>query len=607
MLWKKLLLDRQANTPWQRLRRNLLLIVQLVILASLMMALARPYLPVPSVVRGSVVVLLDGSASMLATDVEPNRFEDGRNKVEKLISELRGDDLMTLILVGRTPSVLASSTNDKNELRTALELAEARAESVDWGAALALAAGAAQGFEESQIVIISDGGLTGNLPPVPFELVYLPVGERDQNLAVSSLAIRPTEEGSQLFAQINNHGGEDQQAILTLEADGVLFDSKRISVAGTEANNYVWDIPPDAREMYAYLSEQTEDYLAIDDEAWAISEGATLSRALITGEGNRFLETALSLLPNLDVYRTEDQVTGTDSTDGTFTLFIYDDTPWPETMPEGAALLINPQPSEALTAENGLEVRSGGVFSNTNIVRITESPLVQHVDWRSVNIREAVSWEAPWLRPVVEAEGGPLLLVGERDGQRIAVLTFRMQDSDLPLQIAFPILMSNIVDWLSPGRAVIQQNDVRPGDVIAISPGASTDSVAIYKPDGSVWLEEAGQERILFDETASLGIYQIELRDLAGDQSTDPQLAGQFAVNLFSPAESFVRPISSLQIGQADVPSTTAESRGQREYWPYLALLAVFLLVGEWWLYHQRGTGIRELIVRKFSFKSQSG
>ncbi|MCA9986938.1 MAG: BatA domain-containing protein, partial [Anaerolineales bacterium] len=72
MLWQRLLRDREANAPWQKLRRNLLLILQLLILALLVFALARPFLPVPSVISGSVVVLLDGSASMLATDVEPN-------------------------------------------------------------------------------------------------------------------------------------------------------------------------------------------------------------------------------------------------------------------------------------------------------------------------------------------------------------------------------------------------------------------------------------------------------------------------------------------------------------------------------------------------------
>src|SRR5689334_6458102 len=64
MLWQRLMQDREANAPWQRLRRNLLLLLQLLILAALVFALARPFIPVPTVASGSVAVLIDASASM---------------------------------------------------------------------------------------------------------------------------------------------------------------------------------------------------------------------------------------------------------------------------------------------------------------------------------------------------------------------------------------------------------------------------------------------------------------------------------------------------------------------------------------------------------------
>src|SRR5436190_7309857 len=75
LLWQLLMRDREANSPWQRLRRNLLLLLQLLLLSMLVLALARPFLHVPTIAAGTVVVLLDGSASMNATDVEPSRFE----------------------------------------------------------------------------------------------------------------------------------------------------------------------------------------------------------------------------------------------------------------------------------------------------------------------------------------------------------------------------------------------------------------------------------------------------------------------------------------------------------------------------------------------------
>src|SRR3954465_3003730 len=68
LLWRRALLDRTANAPWQRLRRNLLLLLQLLLLLLLVLSLARPFFYEHSVAQGNVVVVLDGSASMQATD-----------------------------------------------------------------------------------------------------------------------------------------------------------------------------------------------------------------------------------------------------------------------------------------------------------------------------------------------------------------------------------------------------------------------------------------------------------------------------------------------------------------------------------------------------------
>src|SRR4030095_6333019 len=65
-LWEQLLREQQANAPWEKIKRNLLLLLQLLILAALVIALARPAIAVSTVASGSVIVLLDASASMNA-------------------------------------------------------------------------------------------------------------------------------------------------------------------------------------------------------------------------------------------------------------------------------------------------------------------------------------------------------------------------------------------------------------------------------------------------------------------------------------------------------------------------------------------------------------
>jgi Ca-activated chloride channel family protein len=166
LLWQQLLRDREANAPWQRLRRNLLLFLQLLILALLALALARPFLPAPAVVSGSVVVLLDASASMQARDVAPTRFDAGLRAAREIVTGLGAGDVATLVAVGPQPRVLASATNDRALLRRTLEQAVPTDGPADWEAAFALAAAGLAGAEDTRVVVISDGALPEPLPPV---------------------------------------------------------------------------------------------------------------------------------------------------------------------------------------------------------------------------------------------------------------------------------------------------------------------------------------------------------------------------------------------------------------------------------------------------------
>ncbi|MEJ2748698.1 MAG: VWA domain-containing protein, partial [Anaerolineae bacterium] len=585
LLWQKLLRDREANAPWQKLRRNLLLILQLLILAALVLALARPFLPVPSVVSGSVVILLDGSASMQATDVEPTRFDAAKAEVNRLISDLSGSSQMTLINVGQTPAVLASATGDQTILRRALDAAQPDPAPADWAAAFALATGVAQGFRDARIILVSDGGLPDDLPPLPAESVYIPIGESGENLTITALATRSSDAGPQLFASVTNEGLLDRQALLNLSLDGTLFDSRRITVPAGNSANVTWQLPEGTATIEARLSEHEGDNLPLDDTAWAVNEGGLSNRTLLVTEGNLFLEQVYGVLPGVEAFKAAPGSGLADGqlSDGEFDLYVFDSIPLPDPLPSADMLIINPQPGEVAASSESDLLTVTGTFSNTVAIRLADSPLLQFVDWRDVHIRQAQVVSAPWAQRLVEAEGGPLILTGERNGHRIAILTFDLRDSDLPLQIAFPILMANITSWLNPGRAFDAPTGLQPGAPVTIMPGASTTAVSVQKPDGATWRADVGEDALIFSETDQLGLYAVSLQD---DDGTRP--AGSFAVNLFSPAESQIRPAAEVRIGQTTIETTTDGDVGQREFWPWLVGLAFMILLAEWWV-HFRG------------------
>src|SRR5919206_2567052 len=71
LLWNRLVADVEANAPWQRLRRSVLLLLQLLLVIVLAFLAARPFLERPAGLARDLVVILDTPASMSATDVAP--------------------------------------------------------------------------------------------------------------------------------------------------------------------------------------------------------------------------------------------------------------------------------------------------------------------------------------------------------------------------------------------------------------------------------------------------------------------------------------------------------------------------------------------------------
>src|ERR1051325_4093844 len=75
VLWQKFLSETQASAPFQKLKKNWLLILQIILLLLAVLALSRPFFATKTKPAELRVVILDTSASMQATDESPSRFE----------------------------------------------------------------------------------------------------------------------------------------------------------------------------------------------------------------------------------------------------------------------------------------------------------------------------------------------------------------------------------------------------------------------------------------------------------------------------------------------------------------------------------------------------
>ena len=101
-LWQHLVRDVEANAPWQRLRRSLLLLIQLLLALLLVAVVARPVLERPAGLAHDLVVVIDASASMSATDVFPDRLTAAKAAAIDALGDLPSDGRVSVIAAAET-------------------------------------------------------------------------------------------------------------------------------------------------------------------------------------------------------------------------------------------------------------------------------------------------------------------------------------------------------------------------------------------------------------------------------------------------------------------------------------------------------------------------
>src|SRR6266566_7926914 len=190
-LWNDLIRDLAAHEPLQRLKTSLLLLLQLLALALITFTVARPFSEQVGQKPVQAVLLVDGSASMQAQDVQPSRFAKAVEAARGTLAGLPENSLATAILVAAHPQVLVASTSDRRQVDHALADAQPSGAAADMREALLLARSLGGDPNARRIYLFTDGAFTlpTDLPDDLGSVSVVPVGQPNTgNLAVTTIA-----------------------------------------------------------------------------------------------------------------------------------------------------------------------------------------------------------------------------------------------------------------------------------------------------------------------------------------------------------------------------------------------------------------------------------
>lgn len=561
IFWQRVLKEHRRRALFQRLRHVLSLLLHLLIFALIVGALARPTFD-RSVQNGSsTVVILDVRARMQAVGPDgQSRFDKAVRAAQAVLRDASANRQFALLTAGADATVAAPFTGNERTLRTALDQAKATDATGDLDHALALSKDllASRGGPHRTIVITD--------APVGGDVEAISVGQSLDNLAITQFATRPlpaSPQTSEILIEIQNFGAQAATTNLELRYDDRLLDVKPVEIpAGGKVAQVFPSVPRPSRNARGWLTAKLDikDSLSIDNVARAILPPPRPTRVLLVTKSNAFLEKALGADPNASF-----ELIGPDAWSeqiaGKFDVVVYDDF-IPSPTPAGSALYIKRTPFDTTGADLELPAL-------TDID--SEHPTLRLIDFAGTTILKAHRMTLPnsddqWTYTApLRSFDQPILITGaQRSGKRIAALALDLTATDLPLRVAFPLLVTNTIHWLAStpdqtGRSLVAGGVMKLGDSERIIEPLST---TFFQPlqNGFYEWEHGGRREWI-------------------------------AVNTFSPEES------NLRRGESAPPNISQTTRlsfhtpfAAWPLWRWLALGSAALFTMEWSLFHRRRT-----------------
>ena len=563
-LWPQMTYEIRANALFQKLRFNWLMVLQLLALCAIIVGFARPQIRQQGLGGAITVVVLDTSASMSATDVNPSRFDEALSMVNKLIDSVRPMDRLSLVEAGATPKVIFPLSNDPGKMRSAIGTVERTDAEGDMGEALRLAGSLAAKTPGARIIVLSDGSFpeVTNFTPGQAQVVFQKIGKSGQNMAINALGSSEAAGARQIYCSVKNFDTTANEGVVTIYADGKVFNSFKIQVAPGNISGKTMEAPKLAKVIEARL--ETADFLKADNYAATVTDPGASIKTLLVSKGDVFLEKALALDPRVIL----DRSTSVPS-DADYDLVVFDGVA--EQSVKAKAVMTFGSAGKSSPVN-----KSGNLNKPAATVSQVDHPLLKSVDFNGMYIDSMEKVRASSEGEVLAEYGNDPLVVVKRGAQKQIYVAFQPMESDFPLQISFPIFLANSLDYLVPRESRSSALTYPTGRPFSV-PAVGEEELELQTPNrGAISIKPRGGLYIVRD-AKTVGQYKLE---------SGKSIRSLYAT-LQSESESSILPKDRLVLGKKEVASSGTVAR-LADYWRPLLLLALLVLAGEWWLFARR-------------------
>jgi hypothetical protein len=621
-LWKKSVQDLQVNAPFQRLRKNLLLFLQLLVLLALILALSRPVSNYTPAAGKLCVILIDRSASMSAADMPggKTRLDEAKRQAEELVDGLQRNGQATVIAFDDQPEIMQTFTGDSQALKNAIERIEPTDRSTRLAMAFQLAQAQAAYIPENnrsnvrpEVWLYSDGrAIDSKDLQLDGDLKYQEIGtDGAKNIGVVALDARRDYDQPvqvQVFARLANFGPKPVHADVRLLVDGIDRSIADVSLAPQRWGDAKWvaahpgekddsfvakdsvefkiDMPAAGTIKVEQLNKQ-DDMLAADDSATVIvPPPKALSVLLVSpAHDNPYLEKAFASMGLKDAQ----EMSADDYEDKqpkNFDVIIFDRV-YPNWLPDaGNYIYFGCAPTNTkLKVE-----KDGEVYQTISDCSVLDwdrsSPILRHLALGTLYAGTMLKLDLPSeAKTLIDGLKGPMVVLDREGRSTNLVVAFDLLQSNWPLKLSFPIFVHNALQYLALGSEMNVRPSYAPGSTPRVPRtevdklGPDVKSIRVEGPSGSREVPIPASGDFVLPAMNQVGVYK-----------TIPPLPEfeQMAVNLLDENESNLLPADAPpgNLGVA-VAGTAGKSRLELWWW-LVACGALPLLMIEWWVYTRR-------------------
>ena len=574
-LWRQASNERRGGAKIRRLVKNLPLYLQILTVALAALSLSKPVWLSPPRVQGNAVLILDTSASMKAGTVSGTRFDQARAEALKLIDHLPKAGKMLIIEAGTKPAVKSHFSGDKKQLTRIVEGIKPHDVSGRMDKAITLALSFVDPNTNDQVFLITDGSgfdfekYARIHPKVRRILVH----GGTKNVGITRFQFRPEIDSAdhyEVMLALKNYNPHPVLCPIRLTLKRETIVKKTVGLKAMEKKVLIFPYTgPVSGRAHAIL--EIQDDFPVDNDAFAVLNESRDIWILLVTRGNYYLEKLLQAYPNFMVNSIKEIIPSSwEDQTMRHDIVILDRISPPSTV-KGNFLLIDVLSPSIPISSTG-QIRAPVVLDWDR-----ENPLLANLDIGDLSIESAIQIKADdTLPPIIESRETGLMYAYKEDGLRAVYLGFDLTRSDLPLRVAFPVMMSNIFEWLQPRALLFSSSQTRTGQPFPISLGPKTERFSVAPPSGK-WEEyPAKPNPFNYEKTFDVGIYTV----------AEGEKWRHFAVNLTDESESDIR-VLNLYPQDGGVPQQSGPEPVKEEtsLWVVFLSAAAAALILEWYFW----------------------